>query len=143
LTGFTNTQGRFLNVSPDACSANASTSTGRFIHLEQEFAMFRQNASGWDLMFRGLEDAIDCDPVGVTDVVSLPYMISGQRISFSQVVGGDYLFEIYGVDGVGYASQELDFNQSYALPRNQLCVVVVRSASSGIPVFNRKFYFVN
>jgi hypothetical protein len=51
LTGFTNTQGRHLNISPDDCSANASTSTGRFVHIEQEFAMFRADESGWDLMY--------------------------------------------------------------------------------------------
>lgn len=33
--GAGNVQGRFLNGSPDACSVDASASSGRFVHLEQ------------------------------------------------------------------------------------------------------------
>jgi len=43
LCGTTNTQGRYLNGSADACGAEASESSGRFIHLEQS-ALIRAQA---------------------------------------------------------------------------------------------------
>lgn len=39
LIGFTNTQGRLINNSINPCSNNASTATGRFIHIEQAFSL--------------------------------------------------------------------------------------------------------
>jgi len=43
LCGSTNTQGRYLNASEDACSTAAEDSSGRFIHLEQS-GLIRQQA---------------------------------------------------------------------------------------------------
>jgi hypothetical protein len=43
LCGSTNTQGRYLNDSEDACDTAAAESSGRFIHLEQS-ALIRQQA---------------------------------------------------------------------------------------------------
>lgn len=37
LCGTDNTQGRLLNLSPDACAVVAPTATGRFLHVEQTF----------------------------------------------------------------------------------------------------------
>ena len=37
LCGTDNTQGRFVNLSPDACSIVAPVATGRFLHIEQTF----------------------------------------------------------------------------------------------------------
>lgn len=37
LCGTDNTQGRLLNLSPDACAVVAPTATGRFLHIEQTF----------------------------------------------------------------------------------------------------------
>ncbi len=47
LLAFTNTQGRLINGSVTPCNANASGNSGRFIHIEQEKEIFRENESGW------------------------------------------------------------------------------------------------
>ncbi len=50
LVGFTNTQGRMINQSSNPCNTAASTTTGRFIHVEQERIKLRQNSTGWEKM---------------------------------------------------------------------------------------------
>ena len=42
ICGTTNTQGRYLNGSPDACGTGASSASGRFIHLEQNATVVNQ-----------------------------------------------------------------------------------------------------
>ena len=61
LCGTTNVQGRFDNGSPDACGAPATSSTGRFIHLEQD-----SNLRGGDvaLVTQALADILPCDAGG-------------------------------------------------------------------------------
>jgi len=54
LIGFTNTQGRLINNSADHCSTSATTTTGRFIHIEQEKAKLRDDATGWAKMSNAL-----------------------------------------------------------------------------------------
>jgi chitodextrinase len=55
LIGFTNTQGRLINNSTDACSASATTTSGRFIHVEQERTKLRDDATGWAKMSNALK----------------------------------------------------------------------------------------
>ena len=43
-----NTQGRFLNGVADPCSQYASSSSGRFIHVEQAYANLRDNSTNWN-----------------------------------------------------------------------------------------------
>lgn len=64
LKGFTNTQGRFVNGSPDACDDSAETTTGRFIHIEQEKSKLREDVTGWIKMSNALAEVF---PVGQTD----------------------------------------------------------------------------
>ena len=54
LIGFTNTQGRLINNSSDACSNSATSTTGRFIHIEQERTKLRDDISGWTKMSNAL-----------------------------------------------------------------------------------------
>lgn len=54
LLGFTNTQGRLINGSLDPCTTNATNTTGRFIHFEQEFNKLRANTEGWDKVVQAL-----------------------------------------------------------------------------------------
>ncbi|MEQ5789785.1 fibronectin type III domain-containing protein [Muricauda sp. NFXS6] len=54
LRGFTNTQGRFINSSPDPCGTSATETSGRFIHIEQARPKLRQDASGWAKMSNAL-----------------------------------------------------------------------------------------
>lgn len=54
LVGFTNTQGRLINESANPCSTSASTTDGRFIHIEQEKSKLREDSSGWEKMHQAL-----------------------------------------------------------------------------------------
>lgn len=54
LRGFTNTQGRLINNSADFCSSSATTTTGRFIHVEQERTKLRDDVTGWIKMSNAL-----------------------------------------------------------------------------------------
>jgi hypothetical protein len=54
LIGFTNTQGRLINNSTDHCNTSATTTSGRFIHIEQEKSKLREDASVWAKMSNAL-----------------------------------------------------------------------------------------
>lgn len=54
LIGFTNTQGREINESDDACNEDADHSLGRFLHIEQERERLRRDEAGW----RKMSDAL-------------------------------------------------------------------------------------
>ncbi len=56
LIGFTNTQGRLINNSANFCSTSATVTSGRFIHVEQEKAKLRADASGWEKMKTALSN---------------------------------------------------------------------------------------
>ncbi|WP_318342767.1 fibronectin type III domain-containing protein [Flagellimonas baculiformis] len=52
---FDNTQGRYINGSPNPCSVSATNTTGRFVHIEQERAKLRANETGWAKVSNALE----------------------------------------------------------------------------------------
>ena len=56
LIGFTNTQGRLINNSSDFCNTSATTTSGRFIHIEQEKTKLRDDISGWTKMSNALKN---------------------------------------------------------------------------------------
>jgi len=56
LTAFTNTQGRLINNSSNACSTDATTTSGRFIHIEQEKVKLREDANVWVKMSTALKN---------------------------------------------------------------------------------------
>lgn len=60
LIGFTNTQGRYINKSTDACLNSASNSTDRFVHLEQERTRLRADSSGWDKVRQAFDSVFIC-----------------------------------------------------------------------------------
>lgn len=55
LIGFTNTQGRLINNSVNHCNSSANSTSGRFIHIEQERTRLRENESGWIKMSNALK----------------------------------------------------------------------------------------
>lgn len=55
LTAFTNTQGRLINNSSNACSTDATATSGRFIHIEQEKEKLRDSANDWRKMSNALK----------------------------------------------------------------------------------------
>lgn len=54
LIGFTNTQGRLINNSSNFCNTSATTSTGRFVHVEQEKSKLRDDENDWIKMSNAL-----------------------------------------------------------------------------------------
>jgi hypothetical protein len=60
LIGFTNTQGRMLNESPNPCNESATSTTGRFIHIEQEKSKLREDSTGWYKMYLALASSFEC-----------------------------------------------------------------------------------
>ena len=59
LIGFTNTQGRLINNSSDACTEAATNTSGRFIHIEQERTKLRDDESKWAKMSYALGDVFN------------------------------------------------------------------------------------
>jgi len=59
LIGFTNTQGRLVNKVSDPCGSSATTSTGRFIHVEQEKSKLRNDVAGWAKMSNALKSVFN------------------------------------------------------------------------------------
>jgi hypothetical protein len=47
LCGYTNVQGRHVNGDADACRDSVDQGSGRFIHLEQDWAILRPYAQNW------------------------------------------------------------------------------------------------
>lgn len=85
LIGFTNTQGRLINMSNDPCEESASQSKGQFIHLEQERSRLRENVGGWEKLRGALAEVFTCEPLAViSDMNSLfslyPNPSSGSEI---------------------------------------------------------------
>lgn len=65
LIAFTNTQGRYINNSTDACTQNATNSEGRFIHIEQEKSRLREDSSGWNKMYLALKEVFPITNTGI------------------------------------------------------------------------------
>ncbi len=59
LIGFTNTNGRYINSSTNACSSNATGTNGRFLHVEQEKTRLRDDITGWNKMGVALGEAFN------------------------------------------------------------------------------------
>lgn len=55
LIGFTNTQGRLINNSANHCTSSATSTSGRFIHIEQEKTKLRDDVSGWNKLSNALK----------------------------------------------------------------------------------------
>ncbi|MFY0631029.1 MAG: T9SS type A sorting domain-containing protein [Flavobacteriaceae bacterium] len=72
LVGFTNTQGRLINQSANPCNTSATSTTGRFIHIEQEKSKLREDATGWEKMYQALNIVFSAT-VGVEDYVKLQF----------------------------------------------------------------------
>ncbi|MBL4604783.1 MAG: T9SS type A sorting domain-containing protein [Flavobacteriaceae bacterium] len=92
LVGFTNTQGRFINQSANPCNTAATSTTGRFIHIEQEKSKLREDATGWEKMFQALNTVFtstlsnnDVDKVTVLSEIPFKNSFSFSAESVKQI----------------------------------------------------------
>ena len=65
LTGTTNVQGRLINGSIDPCTKSASTSQGRFLHIEQANTGLRDNETNMQKLADALAGTIPSNPLPV------------------------------------------------------------------------------
>ena len=72
LVGFTNTQGRYINESANVCNLSATSSTGRFVHVEQEKSKLRQDVTGWEKMYQAL-NTVFTGTVSVEDIIKIGF----------------------------------------------------------------------
>jgi hypothetical protein len=70
LVGFTNTQGRYINQSTNACNSSATSTTGRFLHIEQEKTKLRDDVTGWQKVMNAL-DGTFLATVSVDEVIQV------------------------------------------------------------------------
>lgn len=68
LRGFWNTQGRLINGSSDACIANATSSQGRFFHVEQERLKLRADVTGWNKIAYAVNNTFACVMTAVEEI---------------------------------------------------------------------------
>lgn len=119
LLGGTNTQGRYINGSTDACTQNAEMSDGRFIHIEQEFSRLRASESLWDKMLAALSDAFPCMVVATDEVeeetAALWYLQTDGSITFRLPPGNRYELRVFNWLGQTILSKSIDANETIQL----------------------------
>lgn len=108
LVGFTNTQGRYINQSTNVCNLSATSSTGRFVHLEQEKSKLREDVTGWNKLYVALDQMFN-QTAGIDEIINLNFTSKNpfeDRIEFS----ADYvetisLFTLSGVEIYSYQNR--------------------------------------
>ena len=97
LTGFTNSQGRFINNSTDACKTAASNASGRFIHIEQEKSKLREDETverapsvraSLGIYERSQSNALlnNRKKVSIEDVIEVLYSVIAHRLKLKPSV---------------------------------------------------------
>ena len=88
LLGFTNTNGRLINSSNNACSSNATATSGRFVHIEQEKTRLRSDMSGWQKMATALSESFPLSPLPA-ELVTFDAELMGKKILLSWLVASE------------------------------------------------------
>jgi len=97
LIGFTNVQGRMINNSADHCNTSAVTTTGNFIHIEQEKTKLRDDSTGWYKVYQALSAAFPCD---TTVGIQKPSGADQNFRIYPTPVSSDLTIEGDGIDGI-------------------------------------------
>jgi hypothetical protein len=69
LRGFFNVQGRLINTSPNTCNANATTTNGRFFHIEQEKTKLRNDSTGWNKIVYAVSKTFPCNITSTSPII--------------------------------------------------------------------------
>ena len=129
LIAFTNTQGRLINNSSNHCSTSATTTTGRFIHVEQERTKLRDNATGWGKMSNALssvfESTLSTEEFNLSNNVSIsPNPTSGIVFINGKQINQIEVYNLYG--------------QKIKIQKNNSSSIDLKSQSSGMYFFKIK-----
>ncbi len=100
LIGFTNTQGRLINNSTNPCNTSAASTTGRFIHIEQEKSKLRDDQNDWIKMSNALANVFS-STLSVNDYNFKNILIGPNPTSGKININNNYLknveiFSVYG-----------------------------------------------
>lgn len=118
LWGTTNTQGRLLNGSAAPCGTQASSATGRFIHVEQARVGLRDTQANWMKLANAVAAAIPADVVsvpgdgvapgqGVAIVSTYANPFRGRtRVEFSLGRSGPVVMDVFDLAGRRVAHAE-------------------------------------
>ena len=133
LIAFTNTQGRLINNSNDYCSTSASTTSGRFIHVEQEKSKLRADAGGWAKMKTALSNVfsstLDVDTYELEKEIS----ISPNPTSGLIKVKGDNIKTIEVLNQLGQTLQVIDHTE-----KSNTVFVNLKKFATGVYFFKIK-----
>ena len=105
LRGFFNAQGRLINSSSDYCNSNATTTNGRFFHMEQEKTKLRDDEVGWDKVANALKSTFTCSTAFIEDVnfrnevIIYPNPTNDQITLDIKGYNGSVNVEIYSLSG--------------------------------------------
>ncbi len=142
LTAFTNTQGRYLNEGSNPCTNNASSTTGKFIHIEQEFDYFRKNETGWAIMQNAFEQTFECISTATDEVSPLfEFTISDGSIVFDNLNNSLYTIEIYTIYGERVFAHESTKAEA-PLIDSGISLIILRSNTTGEVVFSDKILLI-
>lgn len=76
LIATTNTQGRLINGSPSPCNVEASSSTGRFLHLEQKYSGLRDTKQNWGKLAQAVALTFPVAPTTVAETTPSGFALS-------------------------------------------------------------------
>ena len=97
LIGFTNTNGRYINASNAPCSSNATTTNGRFLHIEQEYTRLRENMAGWDKMATALSQTFPLAPLPV-ELTDFRATLTDEQVKLSWVTHSELNNDFFQVE---------------------------------------------
>ncbi len=118
LIGFTNTQGRLINNSADYCSSSATTTSGRFIHVEQEKSKLRADTNGWAKMKTALSNVFSSTlDVNTYDLEKEITITPNPTTGLVKVTGGN----IKSIEVLNQLGQSV---QSTNYPKNNRSVLI-------------------
>lgn len=133
LIGFTNTQGRLINNSADYCSTSAITTSGRFIHVEQEKSKLRADVSGWTKMKTALSNVFSSTLDVNTYELEKEISISPNPTSGLIKIKGENIKRIEVLNQLGQTVQEIEHTKN-----SNIVFVNLKKQATGVYFFKIK-----
>lgn len=127
LIGFTNTQGRLINNSDDYCNTSATTTSGRFIHVEQEKSKLRADVNGWAKMKTALSNVfsstLDVDTYELEKEISISPNPTARLVT----IKGEYIKTIEVLNQLGQIVKVIEHAE-----KSNIVLVDLKEQATGI-----------